>query len=74
MEIWLCDDACWVITDLHGRSTYTPALRRVGNNVYISFIDAAIARWRKNNAIHFGAQNADAISKQVKISFCVTVI
>ena len=33
-EIWFRDDACWVIIDLNGRSNYTPAVIRVGNELY----------------------------------------
>ena len=36
-EILFCDYACWVIIDLNARSTYTPAVIRVGGN----------AEWRK---------------------------
>ena len=34
-EIWFRSDACWVIIDFNGRSTYTPAVIRVGNNPLI---------------------------------------
>ena len=43
MEIWFCDDACWVTIDLNARSTYTQAMIRVGkhnmNWVYWMFYD-----------------------------------
>ena len=46
-EIRFRDDACWVIIDLNGRSTYTPAVISVGNNllctIHHSFLDASPA-------------------------------
>ena len=77
-EILFCDDACWVIIDLNGRTTYTPAMIRVGNNSVFSSPDCQ-TRWTNHSHIRsdgaikqYNFTNLDmCLRKCLSIVWCV---